>query len=266
MPFSDYRITSPYGNRPNPFDRTKTEFHAGIDLVKNQGGVNAPIQAFVGGEVIYAGEGRTGSGLGGYGIVVLIKDKNGHGHLYAHLSRASVKKGDKVKQGNIIGRQGATGQVTGAHLHYEIRKKTSPSYGWTANKELSTVEPTAYLKDFYAAENSTGGTYTVKPGDTLSQIAVDNNTTVAELVRLNNIDNPDLIVVGQKINLPGQSMTDFKVGQKVKIKSSAKTYSRTSGVKIPPRVKGKTYTIHQVSKADVLLKEIYSWVKKSDLE
>src|SRR5690554_3740638 len=110
------------------------------------------------------------------------------------------------------------------------------------------------------------GVYIVKSGDTLSGIAKRYDTSVSELVRLNNIANPNLIRVGQKIKLPGGSDAEFKVGQKVKIKSSAKTYSRTNGVKIPSRVKGKSYTIQQVSKYDVLLEEIYSWVKKTDLE
>src|SRR5690625_1791717 len=57
----------------------------------------------------------------------------------------------------------------------------------------------------------------------------------------------------------------FKVGQKVRIKSSAKKYSRAN-VTIPSRVKGKTYTIQQVGKDDVLLKEIVSWVKKTDVQ
>src|SRR5690625_128457 len=57
----------------------------------------------------------------------------------------------------------------------------------------------------------------------------------------------------------------YKVGQKVRIKSSAKKYSRAN-VTIPSRVKGKTYTIQQVGKDDVLLKEIVSWVKKTDVQ
>src|SRR5690625_3311146 len=55
----------------------------------------------------------------------------------------------------------------------------------------------------------------------------------------------------------------FKVGQKVKIKSSAKKYSR-SNVTIPAKYKNKSYTIQQVGKDDVLIKELYSWVKKKD--
>src|SRR5690625_4408327 len=56
----------------------------------------------------------------------------------------------------------------------------------------------------------------------------------------------------------------FKVGQKVKIKSSAKKYSRAN-VTIPAKYKNKSYTIQQVGKDDVLIKELYSWVRKSDL-
>src|SRR5690625_5252077 len=56
----------------------------------------------------------------------------------------------------------------------------------------------------------------------------------------------------------------FKVGQKVRIKSSAKKYSRAN-VTIPSKYKNKSYTIQQVGKDDVLIKELYSWVRKSDL-
>lgn len=55
----------------------------------------------------------------------------------------------------------------------------------------------------------------------------------------------------------------FKVGQRVRIKSSAKKYSR-SNVTIPPKYKNKPMTIQQVEKDDVLIKELYSWVKKKD--
>ena len=147
MPFTGYRITSPYGNRKNPFG-SGTEFHQGIDLVKAH---KAPIQAFVGGTVLYAGTGVAGTGLGGYGVVVFIRDGAGRGHLYAHLDSTSVKSGNIVSKGQTIGYQGATGRVTGSHLHYEIRKSTSPSYGWTSNPKSSTLEPTDYLKSLKPA-------------------------------------------------------------------------------------------------------------------
>jgi hypothetical protein len=143
--FKGYRISSPYGWRSNPV-RGGKEFHAGIDLVKAH---KAPIEAFTEGTVLYAGPGKNGTGLGGYGNVVVIRDKNGRAQLYAHLDGTAVKTGMFVKKGQIIGYQGATGNVTGSHLHYEVRKKASPKFGWEANKEQSTLSPEKYLESFY---------------------------------------------------------------------------------------------------------------------
>src|SRR5690625_513439 len=261
MPFKGYRITSNYGYRIDPFSKRRT-FHAGVDLVKSH---RSPIEAFVDGEVVYAGMGRTGTGLGGYGNVVFIKDENSYGHLYAHLDSVSVKKGQHVKKGQIIGKQGNTGKSTGSHLHYEIRKKTSPFYGWTADKSKSTVNPTTYLKNFLSSEQKDDNVYVVKAGDTLSGIANRFNTTVNELVKLNNISNPNLIRVGQKIKLPGGSATSgYKIGQKVRIKQSATKYA--TGQTMPRWVKNRTHTIKQVQKDRVLLDEITSWVFIKDIE
>lgn len=67
-----------------------------------------------------------------------------------------------------------------------------------------------------------------------------------------------------KVSKP-TSTPKLRVGAKVKIKSSAKNYSRIKNVKIPSRYKNKNLTIQQIGKDDVLIKELYSWVKKSDL-
>ena len=56
----------------------------------------------------------------------------------------------------------------------------------------------------------------------------------------------------------------FKVGQKVKIKSSAKKYA--TGQTIPAQYKNKSYTIQQIKSDQVLIKELYSWVKKTDIQ
>ncbi|HAM81612.1 M23 family metallopeptidase [Ornithinibacillus bavariensis] len=87
MPFE--RVTSPYGNRTDPVTGQKNTFHDGIDLVKSH---QAPIGAFVLGKVLYTGNGVSGTGVGGYGNVVVIEDKNKRGHVYAHLASVSVKK------------------------------------------------------------------------------------------------------------------------------------------------------------------------------
>lgn len=138
----NFRTTSAYGWRTHPITG-KRSFHSGIDIVYSH---KAPIRAFTAGEVIYSGLGRPGTGLGGFGNVVLIKDSKGRGHLYSHLDSVSVRKGKQVKIGDAIGRQGATGNVTGSHLHYEVRKKTTGSFGWEQNKERSTIDPRQFMK------------------------------------------------------------------------------------------------------------------------
>src|SRR5699024_6863313 len=63
---------------------------------------------------------------------------------------------------------------------------------------------------------------------------------------------------------PTPSTPTFNVGSKVKIKSTAGKYSRST-VSIPAKHKNKNYTIQQLGEDDVLIKELYSWVKKTDL-
>lgn len=153
----------------------------------------------------------------------------------------------------------AEGHVLGIVKHLGLKKNNS-------TKKVSTSKTQA------SKDTSKGNEYTVKKGDTLSGIASKHKTTVSNLVKLNNIGNPNLIHPGQKIKLPGSTSKkkttktkSFKVSQKVKIKSSAQKYSR-SNVTIPVKYKNKPMTIQQVGKDDVLIKELYSWVKKSDVK
>lgn len=60
--------------------------------------------------------------MGGYGKVVKIKHPGGYESLYAHQSRIRVKRGQKVKKGQIIGYVGSTGRSTGPHLHFGMKK------------------------------------------------------------------------------------------------------------------------------------------------
>lgn len=148
-PFAGYRITSPYGPRIHPITH-KQHFHTGIDLVKTH---RAPIHAFVPGRVLHAGEGRTGSGFGNMGNVVAIVDKYGCLHCYVHLDAVSVAVGDTVRHGQEIGKQGNTGKYsTASHLHYEIRKKSSPSFGWVISEKERCHEPAQYLIEYYEKE------------------------------------------------------------------------------------------------------------------
>jgi len=144
MIYTGYRITSPYGDRIHPIKKTKI-FHRGIDLVI---GNKKPILSFTDGEVIFAKEGKEGSGFGNYGNVVAIRDKNNALHCYAHLDTISVNVGNIVKRGDPIGTEGNTGQSAGSHLHYEIRLKDSPSFGFGTH-----TDPSIYLEQFYADES-----------------------------------------------------------------------------------------------------------------
>lgn len=196
-PFAAFRISSPYGWR-----RTScgSRFHAGIDLVKSH-----QVHAFTDGTVLFAGLGKPGTGLNDYGHMVVIEDKDHRAQLYAYLDRINVKQGDTITRGQVIGYQGATGRVTGSHLHYEIRRSTSPLYGWEADREKSTFEPTHYLRQFFSQQESEKPvtiTYTVKAGDTLYQIAKTYETTVDHIKDINEIPNENLIHIGQKLQIP----------------------------------------------------------------
>ncbi|MFF2532758.1 M23 family metallopeptidase [Brevibacillus sp. NPDC058079] len=136
-----YRVTSPFGPRADPFT-TKQVFHTGIDLVKKH---RSPIHVFVTGVVTHTKEGVKGSGYGGFGIVVAVKDQNGCTHVYAHLHSASVKVGDRVECGDVVGLQGTTGRSTGSHLHYEVRRGGFGTH----------TDPVAYLREYYqSVDNS----------------------------------------------------------------------------------------------------------------
>lgn len=115
------RISSGFGWRRNPFTRSGSQFHPGIDMA---GKIGTPIYATGDGEVIDPFGSMTG-----YGIVIVIDHGYGFQTLYAHLSKRLVKAGDKVKRGEIIGYLGNTGPSTGPHLHYEVMrngKKVNP--------------------------------------------------------------------------------------------------------------------------------------------
>ena len=58
----------------------------------------------------------------GYGRHIVIRHGFGYETLYAHLSKSNVRRGDKVKRGQVIGLVGSTGTSTSSHLHYEVHK------------------------------------------------------------------------------------------------------------------------------------------------
>lgn len=107
-----YRISSGYGTRADPFTGV-TSNHTGIDLAVAKG---TPIRSAKYGTVITAGWSNT------YGNYVIIKHSDGYQTLYAHMTKYTVKKGQVVNQGELIGYVGSTGYSTGPHLHFSVYK------------------------------------------------------------------------------------------------------------------------------------------------
>ncbi|HHJ5066943.1 TPA: peptidoglycan DD-metalloendopeptidase family protein [Enterococcus hirae] len=104
VPVKNYTISSPFGTRGG-------EFHRGLDLAAPQG---EPIYASKAGTVVKAEFHPS------WGNYVAIEHEDGTTALYAHQQEYQVKVGDKVKQGQIIGYVGSTGNSTGNHLHFEL--------------------------------------------------------------------------------------------------------------------------------------------------
>jgi len=107
------RMASGYGPRIHPIYKTK-KFHAGMDFSAKTG---TPIYATGDGKIAKVRKSRRG-----YGNHVIIDHGFGYKTLYAHMSKYIVKKGQKIKRGDVIGFVGNTGTSVAPHLHYEVHK------------------------------------------------------------------------------------------------------------------------------------------------
>ena len=113
-------LTSPYGYREHPVYGGR-RLHTGVDIGAASGVL---IVAADDGTVLMS------SYTGGYGNLTVVEHGSSDGRSvttsYAHQSVSYVRDGDRVRQGQTIGRVGATGNVTGPHLHFEVRLDGSP--------------------------------------------------------------------------------------------------------------------------------------------
>ena len=107
------RVASGFGYRKDPFTKAR-KFHWGMDFTAPRG---TPVFASGDGIVVRADNSATG-----YGNHIRIDHGFGYISLYAHLYKYNVKKGQKVKRGDLIGFVGSTGRSEAPHLHYEIFK------------------------------------------------------------------------------------------------------------------------------------------------
>ena len=129
MPLRSRALSDRYGMRKDPFTKKKA-FHGGLDFKAKRGSpVFAPSDGIV----------RTASRKYGFGLLVELQHGRGffpgkkksvrYRTRFAHLSKINVRRGQKIKRGDLIGLVGSTGRSTGPHLHYEIiinGRRTNP--------------------------------------------------------------------------------------------------------------------------------------------
>ncbi|MFF0451258.1 M23 family metallopeptidase [Streptomyces sp. NPDC004609] len=123
LPTSSYTITSTFGQSGSLWSSGQ---HTGLDFAAPSG---TPVKAVTGGTVKAAGW------AGSYGYRIVLELNDGTEVLYAHLSSINASAGQKVGGGETIGRVGATGNVTGAHLHLEVKTPGG-----------STIDPASWLR------------------------------------------------------------------------------------------------------------------------
>ncbi len=137
------RTASGFGWRIDPIYKVK-KFHEGMDYSAPEGT-----------EIYSTGDGvikRIIRSHGGYGNHLEVDHGFGYSTVYAHMHSFNVKKGQKVKRGDVIGKVGNTGKSTAPHLHYEVRVKGRPVN--PAHYYFQDLTPEQYEKMIQIASNS----------------------------------------------------------------------------------------------------------------
>jgi murein DD-endopeptidase MepM/ murein hydrolase activator NlpD len=215
------KVTSPFGPR-------RRRFHNGIDLSLHVGDT---IRAAFNGRVRVRQYNRRG-----YGYYIVLRHHEGIETIYGHLSHFLVAPNQEVKAGDPIGLGGSTGRSTGPHLHFETRLYGNPInpaklysfedyvplnkkyfvvksktfeerirysggsyYGVRATSapDLVNNSGTSYTKGEYASVKY----HTVKKGETLYRIAINNGMSITDLCKMNNISKKASIRPGQRLRL-----------------------------------------------------------------
>jgi hypothetical protein len=123
-----YKVTSEFG----AIEPVRNGAHTGIDLAME---VGTPLRSVIDGWItkVWSGEGTLGKG-------VTIKGVDGREYIYGHMDNVALKAGDAVRHGSFIGESGNTGNSTGAHLHFAVKKNgeyVDPSEYKTTLDQLS---------------------------------------------------------------------------------------------------------------------------------
>lgn len=185
MPTDSTYITDKFGYRPR-----RGRQHMGLDIRIKTGDT---IRAAFDGKVRISRYERRG-----YGHYLVIRHPNGLETVYGHLSKKLVAENDIVHAGDPIALGGNTGRSTGPHLHFETR-----ILGNAINPALMFDFPHQRVQtEYYVYEKNTRAVYyRVKSGDTLSGIALKNETSVSNICKLNGITNKTVIKPGQTLRI-----------------------------------------------------------------
>ena len=185
MPTDSTYITDTFGYRPR-----RGRQHFGLDIRIKTGDT---IRAAFDGKVRISRYERRG-----YGHYLVIRHPNGLETLYGHLSKKLVGENDIVHAGDPIALGGNTGRSTGPHLHFETRilgNAINPAFMFDFPHQRAKTEYYVYEK------NTRPVYYKVKNGDTLSGIALRNQTSVSSICKLNGITSKAVIKPGQTLRV-----------------------------------------------------------------
>ena len=208
----------------------------GIRHGRNHSGVDLPSPTGTPAYAAFSGKVRISMYTKGYGNLIVLRHPNGLETYYGHLTKRNVSVGDWVNAGEVVGLIGSTGRSTGPHLHFETRYKGfafDPQ--WLIDFEKGDLRKSVFIlkKKFLSnysrytpenleeeesimlteeqeraelarieAERAAMRWHTVKSGDTLSRIAVNNGTTVTAICRLNQGLTPKTTLkIGRKIRV-----------------------------------------------------------------
>jgi len=108
LPFTGYRLTGRFGDTSSLWSTT----HTGLDFAAREG---TTIHSLASGQVVTSGW------AGSYGYRTIVRLRDGTDLWYCHQRSTQVTAGESVSRGEVVGQVGATGNVTGPHLHLEVR-------------------------------------------------------------------------------------------------------------------------------------------------
>lgn len=187
-PLKNYIVTQKFGETI-----TDSQGHTGIDLWQPKG---TPVYAAEGGDIISAGIINNMYGNKNYGKCILINHHNGYYTFYAHLDNILVQQGMSILAGAQIGTVGDTGNVTGEHLHFEVR--TNPIWN---------------RKNFINPELLCGPAI-----DQPNIIQIPNMPEIPDLDNTVNVKiSANLVNMRDEPGYSGKVITELKKGTKLKI-------------------------------------------------